>query len=129
MGPTDWYTGRDGELIAASGIRMLPRDLARIGQLMLRGGVWDGHLVVPAEWIKRCTTPVVPINEIGDYGYQWYVGRRQPFWAAVGNGGQRLFVSPKLDLVVVTTFGNYDTPDQSAPPNYTLLDIVVPAMR
>jgi len=88
-----------------------------------------GRAVVPAEWIKRCTTPVVPINEIGDYGYQWYIGRRQPFWAAVGNGGQRLFVSPKLDLVVVTTFGNYDTPDQSAPPNYALLEVVLPSMR
>jgi CubicO group peptidase (beta-lactamase class C family) len=129
MGATDWYTGRDGELIAASGIRMVPRDLARIGQLILRGGVWDDRQLVPAEWIKRCTTPVVPINEIGDYGYQWYIGRRQPFWAAVGNGGQRLFVSPKLDLMVVTTFGNYDTPDQSAPPNTTLLDVVMPAIR
>src|SRR5215470_6731193 len=54
MAPTDWYTGRDGELIAASGIRMLPRDLAKIGQLILRDGKWDGHTVVPAEWIKRC---------------------------------------------------------------------------
>ena len=67
--------------------------------LILSDGVWDGRMVVPAEWIKRCMTPVVPINEIGDYGYQWYIGRRQPFWAAVGNGGQRLFASPKLDLV------------------------------
>jgi CubicO group peptidase (beta-lactamase class C family) len=129
MAPTDWHTGRNGELIAASGIRMLPRDLAKIGQLILHDGVSDGRAVVPAEWIKRCMTPVVPINEIGDYGYQWYIGRRRPFWAAVGNGGQRLFVSPKLDLVVVTTFGNYDTPDQSVPPNYALLDVVMPAMR
>jgi CubicO group peptidase (beta-lactamase class C family) len=129
MGPTDWHRARDGELSAASGIRMRPRDLARIGQLILRDGVWDGRAVVPAEWIKRCMTPVVMINEIGDYGYQWYIGRRQPFWAAVGNGGQRLFVSSKLDLAIVTTFGNYDTPDQSAPPNYALLDVVLPAMR
>jgi CubicO group peptidase (beta-lactamase class C family) len=129
MAPTDWFSGRDGELIAASGIRMLPRDLAKVGHLMLRGGVWEDRQVVPAEWIQRSTTPVVPINEIGDYGYQWYIGRRQPFCAAVGNGGQRLFFSSKLDLVVTTTFGNYDTPDQSAPPNYVLLDVVMPAMR
>src|ERR1700742_2552055 len=79
IGHTDWYTGRDGELIAASGIRMLPRDLAKIGLLILSDGVSDGRAVVPAEWIRRCMTPVVPINEIGDYGYQWYIGRRQPF--------------------------------------------------
>ncbi len=129
MGATDWYTGHDGELIAASGIRMVPRDLARIGQLILRGGVWDDRQLVPAEWIKRCTTPTVQIDESRDYGYQWYLGRRQPFWAAAGNGGQRVVVSPKLDLVVVTTFGNYDTPDQNAPPNYALLDVVMPALR
>ncbi len=75
MGPTDWFTGKDGELIAASGIRMTPRDLARIGQLMLRGGVWDDRVVVPAEWIARCTMPVVPIDEVRDYGYHWYLGR------------------------------------------------------
>jgi len=129
MGSTDWHRGIDGELSAASGLRMRPRDLARIGELMLRGGVWDGREVVPADWIKRSTTSVVPINEKGDYGYHWYIGRRQPFWGAVGNGGQRLYPSPKLDLVVVTTFGNYDTPDQGVPPEYVLLDVVMPALR
>ena len=44
-------------------------------------------------------------------------------------GGQRLYVSPKFDLVVVTTFGNYDTPDQGAPPLHVLLEVVLPAMR
>ena len=74
IGPTDWHADKAGELIAASGIRMTPRDLARIGQLVLRGGVWEGRSVVPAEWIARCTTPVVPINDKVEYGYQWYGG-------------------------------------------------------
>jgi CubicO group peptidase (beta-lactamase class C family) len=128
MAPTDWYTGRDGELIAASGLRMLPRDLARIGQLMLRGGVWDGRGVVPAEWIARCTTSVVPIDETRDYGYQWYVGRRERFWNASGNGGQRLYVVPERDLVVVTTSGNYDTPDQWVPPLRIMREVVLPSI-
>ena len=37
MGPTEWLAGRDGEPFAASGVRMSPRDLARIGLMMLRG--------------------------------------------------------------------------------------------
>src|SRR5664279_1319561 len=37
IGPTDWYADKSGELFAASGLRMTPRDLARIGELMLRG--------------------------------------------------------------------------------------------
>ncbi|MFY9957368.1 serine hydrolase domain-containing protein [Bradyrhizobium sp.] len=143
MGPTDWFVGRDGELIAASGIRMLPRDLAKIGQLMLRGGVWEDRAVVPSEWIARCTTPVVPIDEVREYGYHWYLGRfgfeapaaprwnrsrLERYWNASGNGGQRLFVIPGLELLVVTTSGNYDTPDQWVPPTRVVREVVLPAI-
>jgi CubicO group peptidase (beta-lactamase class C family) len=143
IGPTDWFKGRDGELIAASGIRMAPRDLAKIGQLMLRGGVWGDRAVVPAEWIARCTSPVVQIDEIRSYGYHWYMGhfafetptaprwarsRLERFWSAVGNGGQRLFVFPGLDLLVATTAGNYDTPDQWVPPTRVVREVVLPAV-
>lgn len=127
MAPIDWYSGSDGELIAASGIRMLPRDLARVGELMLRGGIWDGRSVVPGEWITRCTTPVVSIDEARDYGYQWYIGRRERLWSAAGNGGQRLYVVPERDLVVVTASGNYETPDQWVPPLRILQEVVLPA--
>jgi len=144
MAPTDWYTGRDDELIAASGIRMTPRDLARIGQLMLNGGVWEGRRVVPADWIARCTTAVVRVDEMREYGYQWYLGRfgfetasdgphwkrsrLEPVTSALGNGGQRLYVMPGLDLVVVTTSGNYDTPDQWVPPTRIMREVVLPAV-
>jgi CubicO group peptidase (beta-lactamase class C family) len=143
MGPTDWFTGRDGELIAASGIRMTPRDLARIGQLMLRGGVWDDRVVVAADWIARCTSPVVPIDEAHSYGYHWYLGnfafetptapqgnrpRQERFWSAAGNGGQRLFVLPGLDLLVAVTAGNYDTRDQGVPPTRLVREVVLPAV-
>ena len=128
IGPTDWYSGRDGELIAASGIRMLPRDLARIGQMMLRGGVWDERRVVSANWITRSTTPVVSIDERRDYGYQWYLGRSEHFWSAAGNGGQLLYVLPERDLVVVTTAGNYDTRDMWMPPLNVLHEVVLPSI-
>ena len=138
IGPTDWYADKDGE-IAASGLRMTPRDLARIGELMLRGGVWDGRAVVPAEWIARCTTAVVPIDDEIKYGYQWY-GRdftfetpsmaksNQRFWSAAGNGGQRLIVFPELDLIVVVNAGNYNTRDQSVPSLRVITDAVMPSL-
>jgi CubicO group peptidase (beta-lactamase class C family) len=143
MGPTDWFIGRDGEPVAASGIRMLPRDLARIGQLLLRGGALDDRVVVPPEWIARCTSSVVPIDEVREYGYHWYLGRvafeaptaprwnrsqLERYWSAAGNGGQRLLIFPGLDLLVVTMFGNYDTPDQSVPPGRVVREVVLPAI-
>jgi CubicO group peptidase (beta-lactamase class C family) len=142
MGPTDWFKGHDGELIAASGIRMLPRDLARIGQLLLRGGALDDRVVVPPEWIARCTSSVVPIDEVREYGYHWYLGRigfetptaprwnrsrLERYWSAAGNGGQRLIIFPGLDLLVVTMFGNYDKPDQPVPPARVMREVVLPA--
>lgn len=138
IGPTDWYTDKDGE-IAASGLRMTPRDLAGIGQLTLSGGAWDGRAVVPAEWIARCTTPVVPIDDKIQYGYQWYGGTfpletpaipasTQRFWNAAGNGGQRLTVYPGLDLVVVVTAGNYNTPDQSVSSRRVVSEAVMPSL-
>jgi CubicO group peptidase (beta-lactamase class C family) len=49
VGPTEWFTSKDGEPIAASGLRMTPRDLARIGQLMLSGGTWGDRRVLPKD--------------------------------------------------------------------------------
>jgi CubicO group peptidase (beta-lactamase class C family) len=143
IGPTEWFTDRNGEAIAASGLRMTPRDLARIGSMMLNGGTWRERPVMPVQWIERSTTPMVDVDEIRQYGYQWYLGkfaftvstgprwdrsRLERFWSAIGNGGQRLFVFPGLDLVVAITAGNYDTPDQWVPPTRVIREVVLPAI-
>ena len=143
IGPTEWITDRDGEAIAASGLRMTPRDLSRIGLMMLRGGMCGDRHVVPAQWIERSTSPIVDVDEIRQYGYQWYLGkfgftvstgprwdrsRLERFWSAIGNGGQRLFVFPGLDLAVAITAGNYDTPDQWVPPTRVIREVVLPAI-
>src|SRR5262249_33118771 len=60
FGPVDWARGRDGEFRAASGLRLLPRDLLKIGQLVLAGGVWNGQQVVPDDWLKRTLIPRSP---------------------------------------------------------------------
>jgi CubicO group peptidase (beta-lactamase class C family) len=139
IGPTDWHADKNGELFAASGLRMTPRDLARIGQLILGGGLWEGRAVVPAEWIARSTTSVVPVNDKVQYGYQWYGGTfafetptipqsTQLFRFAAGNGGQRLTVFPGLDLIVVSTAGNYNSKDSNLPPLRVITDVVMPSL-
>jgi CubicO group peptidase (beta-lactamase class C family) len=143
LGPTEWVADEHGEAFAASGLRMTPRDLARIGVLMLKGGMWDGRRVVPAQWIERSTSPMVDIDETRQYGCQWYLGkfaftvstaprwdrsRLERYWGAIGNGGQRLYVFPGLELVVAVTAGNYDAPDQWVPPTRVVRDVVLPAL-
>ncbi len=54
---------------AASGLRLLPRDMLKIGELMLAGGAWNGKSVVPADWLKRATSPMVAIDRGRSYGY------------------------------------------------------------
>jgi CubicO group peptidase (beta-lactamase class C family) len=116
LGIVDWEWLRDvrGRPLAFSGLRMRPRDLAKIGRLMLQHGAWNGRQVVPAAWIDACLRPRADVGDGRRYGYQWWLGKtkvrgRDEDWAgAFGNGGQRLFVVPALDLIVVVTAGFYD---------------------
>ena len=137
---TEWERGSDGEAIAASGLRLRLRDLARIGVMVLNGGQWNGRPVVPAAWLAASFAPAVSIPDGRRYGYQWYLGavpmddgaggvRWEETVSAIGNGGQRLFLLPGLDLVVAVTAGNYDAPDQWRPPLAILRDVLLPAMR
>jgi CubicO group peptidase (beta-lactamase class C family) len=101
----DWVRGDDGVDIAASGLRLTPRDLAAIGSMVLDGG--SG--IVPRGWIEEVSRPRVRLDEGFEYGYQWYIGTGEPHHvAAHGNGGQQLYVEPGRDLVVAITAGDYD---------------------
>lgn len=134
FGPTEWAADSKGMPIAASGLRLLPRDMLKIGQLALAGGTWQGRQLVPADWVKRSTTPVVRIDANRDYGWHWYMGnvtaagQSQPHrWiGGIGWGGQRLFVLPDLDLVVAMNCGNYgESGREQGRVNLTLLVAVV----
>lgn len=130
---TEWRVGYDGEPMAASGLRMRPRDLAKVGQLVLNRGRWDGRQLIPAAWLEQSFTPRANIEDGLDYGYQWWLGRLrsngQPWMGGFGNGGQRLFVAPSLDLVVVITAGNYNRRDLRRVPLAVIRDHVMPALR
>ncbi|MEU5725656.1 serine hydrolase [Micromonospora sp. NPDC047738] len=126
----EWMTGADGVASAASGLRLAPRDLARIGELVLAEGAWDGHQIVPAGWIHTMLQPRLRTDWGGQYGYQWYVetmaGHR--LVAGMGNGGQRLIVLPDLDIAVAITAGNYDDPDHWRTPVALLEQVILPAL-
>jgi CubicO group peptidase (beta-lactamase class C family) len=133
----EWSKGDDGEPHAASGLRLTPRDMLRIGQLALAGGAWNGKQVVPADWVKRATTPVVPLPRGRFYGYHWYMGdvvagtppRPHRWIGGIGWGGQRLFALPDLDLVVAITCGNYGKSGfaQTMVIDTVLTEVVLPA--
>jgi CubicO group peptidase (beta-lactamase class C family) len=135
FGPSEWATGNDGEPHAASGLRLLPPDMLKVGELVLAGGAWTGRQVVPSDWVKRATIPVVANVFGGSYGYQWYISdlamgtRTLHLVGGIGWGGQRLVVFPALDLVVAMNCGNYRKPgaEQSRIGRAVITDIVLPS--
>src|SRR4030095_13688511 len=124
LGITDveWVGDLAGMPAAASGLRLRPRDLAKFGSLYLHGGRWNGKQIIPEEWVTRSTRrqfrfrPTTGAQDSGEFGYAYfwwyncYVTDRGLVEArtAVGNGQQRVFVLPGLDMVVTILAGRYN---------------------
>ena len=110
----------NGDFMPHAGFRLRPRDLAKIGQLVLDGGRWQGRQIVSPEWIAQSITPQINGEGLFFYGYQWWLGRslvarREVDWAGgFGLGGQRLYIVPEKRLVVTVNVGLYDQALQSA---------------
>jgi CubicO group peptidase (beta-lactamase class C family) len=129
----EWVLGTNGEPAAASGLRLRPRDLARIGQLVLNQGSWRDRQVVPRSWLEASFENSVPAEDGLGYGYQWWLGRGRVdgrrWLAGFGNGGQRLVIVPDLDLVVVVLAGNYNQSDAWRLSVTIIAEILLPALR
>jgi CubicO group peptidase (beta-lactamase class C family) len=141
LGITDWQWQRskNGTLAASWGLWLRPRDLAKIGQLVLDHGVWDGRKIVSRAWIKHMTArhslPGWLFKHRGiSYGYLWWRGKltvadHSANWAGgIDWGGQRLFVVPSLDLVVAVTAGACHRPPDQNLAGHTALDLAARAV-
>jgi CubicO group peptidase (beta-lactamase class C family) len=127
-----------GEVAAASGLRLTPRSMAKLGQLVLEGGRWNGRRIVSQAWIDEMIRPQVTnfddIQSIG-YGYLWWTdhddgsGRPIAWTSAQGLGGQRIYVVPNLELVVVITAGRYDGLDDGEMPYELFAEYVLRAVQ
>jgi CubicO group peptidase (beta-lactamase class C family) len=118
LGITDyrWEKQPTGQPEGSARMFMRPRDMAKLGQLYLKGGAWQGRQLVPADWVAASTKlqksakPKSP----NDYGYLWWIRRQTTpkgtavdYYEAEGDGGQYIVIVPAQDLVVVFTGGNY----------------------
>jgi len=102
-----------GDTDAGGGLRLRPRDMAKIGQLVLAGGRWNDRQIVSREWIETSTALKIKATDGQSYGCLWWLGRsllngREIQWVgALGRGGQSIRIVPELDLVVAVTAGYY----------------------
>jgi CubicO group peptidase (beta-lactamase class C family) len=102
-----------GDSDAGGGLRLRPRDMAKIGQLVLASGRWNDRQIVSKAWIDASTTMKLKATDGQSYGYLWWLrsirlnGRVVQSIAAQGRGGQTIRIVPELDLVVAVTAGYY----------------------
>lgn len=123
----------NGVPAAASGLRLAGADTLKLGQLVLDEGKWGGKQIVAASWLAQATSPQANASAALFYGYQFWLGRslvdrREVEWiAGNGNGGQRLYIVPSLDLVVLVHAGLYASDGQDWLGSMILNQYVLPA--
>lgn len=110
-------TNPTGSSHPAYHMNLSTRDMARLGYLMLRQGVWRGQQLIPRSWIGESTKPVTRVWEMNPakrrsgrfgFGYLWWIfdgahasGAYRGAYMARGALGQHITILPALDMVVV----------------------------
>ncbi len=108
MDSVECTTDPQGISDGGNGFAMNIYDMAKLGELYLNKGVWNGEQIISSQWIEDSTTLQFDRSSgSADYGYQWWVrtfgDNAYPAFFAQGHYGQYIFVVPDLDLVVAIT--------------------------
>ena len=100
-----YLTDGFGTAFVLGGLNLTTRDYARMGQMFLQNGEYNGRQIVPADWVAASTAPSAPTaeGEIG-YGYQWWIpkGAIAGEFMARGIYGQYVYVNRARGVVIAT---------------------------
>ena len=103
----EWYIEPAGTVTAGWGLTLSASDMAKIGQMVLSGGVYGGKRVLSEKWIKQMTTPHIQLGEhFGNmqYGYLWYRPHKdREVFAAIGDGGNIIYADAQSGISVGVT--------------------------
>lgn len=112
-----WVADAQGRVWGSGTLHLTPREMLRLGQLVLQEGWWQGRAVLPAAWISQMTCRRVKgytfMEGLPEYGWLWWLPGPDeiPGFYATGYGGQYIAVFPTLDLVIVMTGQVSDHPN------------------
>lgn len=103
-----WEYQADGLPLATGGLWLRARDAAKIGQVFLDGGRWQGQQVIPESWVNDSLTVHVSVDSARAYGYLWWTQQRAShrLWYAAGYGGQLIVLVPASAAVIIVN-ANY----------------------
>ena len=131
-----WARTPTGSARTGGNLELTPREMVKVGQLMLDKGRVRGRQVVSSGWLEQSCSPQVDESDTRyRYGFLWWLGNPQtddpalPSCHASGNGGQKIFVLPTADLVVVFTGSSYNKARYSHQQPVLLLNrFILPAL-
>jgi CubicO group peptidase (beta-lactamase class C family) len=129
---SSWRRSPDGRATGGGGLRLRPRDAAKLGALYANEGVWNGTRVIPESWVIESRERITMLGRDG-YGYLWWT-RSFPHGTTIfessftsGNGGNFIFTFPQAELVVAFAASNYNDPKGDLP--FQIVPRVLSALR
>lgn len=104
-GANGWVADLKGTNTAGWGLSLTTMDMAKLGQLYLNEGYWNGRQIISGKWIAE-STQVQSVWKARHlkYGYLWWViDEAEHSYAALGDGGNAIYVNPKDRIVVAVS--------------------------
>lgn len=106
-----WEKDSKGINFGGGNLFMSQYDLAKIGYLFLNNGVWDNKMIVSKQWVEQSLKSYHEWIYGFNYGYLWYLkneknektGEAYITYSASGAGGQKIYVIPELDILLIVT--------------------------
>jgi len=137
-----WESHNSDILRCGEGLSLRPRDMAKIGLLVLNDGKWQDKQLISKEWIHESTGPHVRESNFFDYGYQWWHHSKNNlgWWKepnaaspaeydliiAFGHGGQYIMIIRDLNLIVVTTASDFESVEMALNKIPMVIEKIIP---
>lgn len=95
-----WVADPKGVNTAGWGLTLTTKDMAKLGQLYLDNGIWNGQQIISSEWIKNSTKEHSRWGKLS-YGYLWWIiDEMEHSYAAMGDGGNIIYINTKKKMVI-----------------------------
>jgi len=116
-----WLKDQTGFCHAGGGLFLKPRDVLKIGELVLNNGRRNNNQIISENWIQKATSSYLATSfDTSTYGYFWWIremkineGKTTKMVSSEGAGGQKLYIFPDYKLIIAFTERNYSTPQVS----------------
>lgn len=131
----EWQYIPTGVGMTGGGLGLRSVDFLKLGQLMLNGGIWDKQQLIPSAWVEASLQAHVAISDDTTYGYLFWRKTytvddvHYPTVFMSGMGGNKVYIMPEQDMVVVITSENFRERDMHLLSESVLTDYILKALR